>query len=132
MRKAVLLAVYALVCPLLQADDTIFTNQMANGRMWLGMDETRRLMYVGGVHDSLSFAAIHVVNSDKAKPRWAVHFTIGDYVNELNAMYKDGEHIRIPIPYLVDYCTTKLKGETTKAELDILLISIRKQVSEWK
>ena len=40
---------------------------------------------------------------------WAVGFEVGDYVKELNAVYRATENIRIPIVMAIDYCTLKLR-----------------------
>jgi len=111
----------------LYAQDIIYTAQMNNGRSWIELSEPQKIFYVNGLHDAWVQAAFDSPNVNKfMSEKWAEHFVVGDYVRELDALYKDGENVRIPIPAAMDYCTLKLKGQTTKSELEKQLMFIRK------
>jgi hypothetical protein len=109
------------------------TAQMSNGRAWDVFTESIKVGYTAGVYDSLVMSG--VLGSEKITAENAPvanGFKVGDYVKELNRFYSDGENIRIPITLAMKFCTTKLKGQTKKEDLEASLISLRKLVSSFK
>jgi hypothetical protein len=56
-------------------------------------------------------------------------FTYEDHVKELDKLYADRENILIPIPVALQYCVLKLGGGNTNADLEQLLIGMRKLAS---
>jgi hypothetical protein len=106
------------------------TAQMFNGRAWRTMDKSTKLFYVSGIRDQIALTVLIGVTSPNAETLpWASGFNTGDYIDELDALYKNTENVRIPIPFAVHYCTSKLKGGLTKEKLEAALITLRKLVS---
>ena len=58
--------------------------------------------------------------------KWAERFVVGDYVKELDALYRQRENVLLPVPVAVDYCTATFKGTSSKADLEQKLILLRK------
>jgi hypothetical protein len=101
-----------------QKGPPMFTDGMLNGRFWIAATNEEKTVYVAGVVDALNLVRQHA--------RMADNFTSGDYIKELDKIYNDTENINIPLIWIFDYCTTKLKGETTKTALESNLIALRK------
>ncbi len=66
-----------------------------------------------------------------ANDHWANKAVVGDYLRELDTLYKDGENAGLPIPMAFEYCTQKLRGNLTKAELEQILIGLRGKAAKW-
>jgi hypothetical protein len=100
---------------------------MMNGRAWMILHEDAKTFYLGGLHDAMvAEAIVYFSSSDEVKKRWASGFTVGDYLKELDDLYKDRENLLLPVPAAMRYCTDKLKGERTKVDLEQELIALRK------
>jgi hypothetical protein len=107
-----------------------FSGQMLNGRGWQVLPELGKSVYVTAVHDVIVSAIVQSGEVPSAENvKWAVGFNVGDYVNELNNLYKERENIRIPLPMALDYCTQKLKGHSTKQDLEARLILLRQLIA---
>lgn len=55
-------------------------------------------------------------------------FNFMDYTKELNKLYADRENILIPVPWAIQYCTAKFRGDLTSTQLEQLLINVRRTV----
>lgn len=119
------LLIFFLLSGMSYAQDDRFTSDMANGKLWLNLSDTQRIFYAGAIRDMISYNEIMGRNKPSVDRLWADGFTTGDYVKELAEFYKDAENLLIPVPLAFDYCTEKLKGRHTKAELDQALITFR-------
>ena len=125
IRKALLLTIL-LLGVLYGQDEIDSTRLMCNGRMWRKMSVDHKLAYVMGIKDAWVESALASGDVTKfVENRWADRFTVKDYMKELDLIYRDGENIRLPIPAAIWYCTAKLKGKSTKAELERALIYLR-------
>ena len=106
---------------------------MATGRLWNVLFEEGKTSYVMAVHDA---TVLKLMGSPSTPTEdnieWAAGFVIKDYMSELDVFYKDLENIRIPIPLAIRFCTTKLKGQTKKDDLEHQLMALRKLASIWK
>jgi len=129
----ILLAFVLLLTSFLCAQESsakFTTIQLMNGRAWQQFDDEAKIMYLSGVRDSLiyfSVTAQHQVDANELmQAKWAPGFIVGDYINELDAVYRSRENILIPIVNAMDYCTVKLKGQTSRAELEQMLMTLRK------
>ena len=71
------------------------------------------------VHDTASLP-------DVKEKWWTDGFTFGDYKKEVDNVYKDAENVNIPIIWTLQYCAAKLKPDARKANLEQLLINLRK------
>lgn len=114
-------------------EPNIFSAEMANGRLWVAMDTPTKTVYLTGLRDWMVFASFE--SGDQRKyldEKWAAHFNVGDYVKEMDLLYREGENVRIPLPFGVAYCTVKLKGNLTKEELEQRLIGIRRMTASLK
>ncbi len=108
------------------ADDPMQTDQMANGRAWTGWDDGWKLTYLRGYLDLTIYSALQTSDPKRyLLEHWAYKAVIGDYEKELDALFRDGENLRLPVPMAVEYCTIKLNGKLTKDQLEQMLISYR-------
>lgn len=90
------------------------------------MSSNIKLFYVSGLHDGIiAEAAVYFNKPDDVAKKWAKGFETGDYVKEIEEVYKHRENLLLPIPAVMEYCTIKLRGEKTEAELEQTLIFYR-------
>jgi len=75
--------------------------------------------------DNLTKVGLALVDDNVAKG-----FSNYDYRRELNTLYKDRENVPIPVLLAYQYVTLKLKGQTTKQEMERRLIEVRKVVAQ--
>ena len=103
--------------------------------MWLMMTDAMKNGYLSGYLDLLTYSSMHkrdLASSNKFHTdHWARNAIVSDYVKELDGLYQDGENVPMPIPVAMEYCTLKLNGGLTKAQLEQALIRIRQLVSDW-
>jgi hypothetical protein len=108
---------------------------MINGRAWELLPAPTKAAYLQGIRDGLIIAVsnlpenlskigIAVLDENQARG-----FGNEDYREELDTFYKDRENVPIGLPLAYQYITLKLKGRTTKQELERRLIEVRKIVS---
>jgi hypothetical protein len=112
-----------------------------NGRFWEDAKDSQKLAYLAGFLDGVLWGSVELLsgqgdsleNQKAAKgvrdAYLATGFLLSDYMKELNTLYADRENIRIPIGVAVRYCAVKLGGTQTKAKLEQLLITYRKNSS---
>jgi hypothetical protein len=110
------------------------TYGMWNGRLWNQLPKDGKTIYLNGFLDAVKWKV-----QEKALPgwseekyqkeeheEWAARFSVGEYVQVLDELYKQPENILIPIPMAVKfYCTPKLTGTSNVGDLENLLIKIR-------
>ena len=91
---------------------------------------SEKILYLTGVMDGMTIGTSDLTTEQMAKLRktWPSGFTVGDFITELETLYKDRENVRVPIPMALQYCALKLKGEATKEELERRLILMRQVV----
>lgn len=115
-----------------------YTNGYPNGRFWAVLTDTEKLMYLRGFRDGLTLGAAGVVSLPKAldamtemtNDYYANRFTISDHIKEIDKLYSNRENILLPIPAALNYCAKKLSGKFTNAELEQVLINLRRPVPE--
>jgi hypothetical protein len=107
----------ATLCPAQQTNPE-YTGGLPNGRFWNVAAESGQTYYLLGVRDAESLAG---ANGDW----WAKGFTIGDYRKEIDKLYSETENINIPIIWAFRYCTNKLRGEVSRANLEVALRNLR-------
>ena len=93
-----------------------------------------REVYLAALRDSARFEAIMAttdvnVANIALSERWVNGFNVRDYEAELNKFYVDTENVRMPIVLAMRYCSLKLKGGSTKQELEQSLIMMRRQIN---
>jgi hypothetical protein len=121
----------------------LWTGKSPNGRAWELLPNPAKTMYVIGFTDGVTMAgsvAVETLGGRSSKLGQTVAkaigdqlevkgFTNGEFVKELDKFYSDRENIRIQIFVALSYCTLKLGGTYTNAELEQLLIKFRKNAS---
>jgi hypothetical protein len=112
-----------------------YTNGYPNGRFWEVLSNFEKVMYLRGFRDGLTLGAAGEVippkkvieaMSEATDGYYAERFTYAVDVKEIDKLYAAGENILIPIPGALNYCAKKLRGTLTSAELEQILINLRK------
>jgi hypothetical protein len=126
MKRAVLL--FMLVSSLALSQDQKQSVFVMTGRLWLALPENSKLMYISGMQDGMMMAAawVDAVAQQKILSAKPSGFFPGDYMKELDALYKDTENLPLPLPVAYGWCNLKLIGTLTKAELEQRLIQMRR------
>jgi hypothetical protein len=118
--------------------DPSMTNGELNGRWWeeLGSASHAKEMYLAGFNAGVQVGAEEMNRlrglSDEDKVAEALSnyhangSTLDDNIKELDKLYADRENIRIPISSAILYCTIKLGGRFTSAQLEQILITARR------
>ena len=126
--RMLLLILCGTVGPCSGQENLYTTGGMFNGRMWLQFDDAARSAYVLGVRDGISLGVAQfsqAPNYSEVQQRFFAKIVIQEMVDEISALYKDRENTRIPLSLAFDYCTKKLRGTSTKADLERELIRLR-------
>ncbi len=137
-----------LVGASLRAQDSVsnlYTSGLLNGRFWENLDAHAKQDFFLGLIEGLRTGVMELTptNGNSSKAQEAVKkaldtyerkfnakgFTYEDHVKELDKLYADRENILIPIPVALQYCVLKLGGGNTNADLEQLLIGMRKLAS---
>lgn len=133
--RLLLVVIFCFPAVLLHAQDTVPTQtlHLSNGRLWLQMTAKDREVYLAALRDSARFEAIMAttdvnVANIALSERWVNGVSVRDYEAELNKSYVDAENVRMPIVLAMRYCSLKLKGGSTKQELEQSLIMMRRQI----
>ena len=108
MIRTVIIA--TLVASSLLSQDLYRTSGSLNGRKWETMDGLQQSIYVSGIFDGITIAAL----KSKEPLNLAEAFTVGDYRKELTHFYSSRENINIPISYAFNYCTLKFLGKMSE------------------
>ncbi len=90
------------------------------------MSDIMKTTYVKGFQDAIAVVA---QDRDNYIPKG---FTVGDYVRELDELFKDRENQPLLLPLAHQYVTLKLKGQLTKAELEQRLIAMRQLMAKYQ
>lgn len=110
------------------------TFYMMNGRAWELLSESLQTAYLQGIRDGLLIAASNLPDPTVGKAildeNQAKGFSIDDYQKELHTFYKDRENVPVPLLLAHQFITLKLKGATTKQELEQRLIEVRRIVNK--
>ena len=112
----------------------VITAQSFNGRAWETWTAVSKLAYVSA--SRMDCACMHPF---QGCPQYAAtkndyvveKFTTIDVAREIDQGYKDRENIRVPVFLVFDYVVQKLKGRTTKADLEKRLMALRKAAAEF-
>jgi hypothetical protein len=114
------------------------TDGELNGRWWeeLGSASHAKEMYLSGFIQGVRVGAEDMnrlrgfPDDDKVAETLSTYHakgsTLDDNIKELDKLYADRENIRIPISAAIVYCTFKLGGRFTNAQLEQILITARK------
>jgi len=97
------------------------------------MSETTKLFYLQGVKDGLMIAEYSQpadIRESVVKQVQANGFNPGDYLKELDKLFAERENLNIPLPLAYQYITTKLRGSSTRQELEQMLIELRKAMAK--
>jgi hypothetical protein len=108
-----------------------------NGRYWEALSNPAKLAYLCGFRQGVLLGVVQLGGGTTFSKRMAEvinsfqagGFTYDDHIKELDKLYADRENIRIPIGQALHYCSLKLGGTRTKAELEQYLIGLRKDAS---
>jgi len=101
------------------------------GRGWEALTETAKLFYVQGIKDGILIAATYLDGEERERilgTTQAKGFFPGDYMKELDTLYRDRENLLIPVSIAYQYINLKLKGTATKDELERKLVELRKRM----
>jgi len=109
------------------------TGGVLNGRYWEALSYPAKLAYLYGFRQGVLVGVAQLGGGKTFSPKMAevinsfqaAGFTYDDHVKELDRLYADRENIRIPIGQALQYCAIKLRGRSTKAQLEQLLIRLR-------
>jgi hypothetical protein len=105
-------------------ETSLSEQRVTNGRAWNHWVNGFKTFYAMGILEEIKLNVY-----ERAIPiagEWAVGFTVGDYVKLLDDVYAQPENVIIPIPIALKYyCTVKLKGERTPAEMEVTLRDLR-------
>jgi hypothetical protein len=135
MLKTLVLIVLSTIGGLAQVTEQT-TVPLLTGRAWELMPEATKIAYLEGVRNGIVIAAnnmpdnLRKVGFTLVEDNLAKRFTNDDYRNELDTLYRDRENVPIPVILGYQYVTVKLKGQTTKQELERRLIEVRKVVAQ--
>jgi hypothetical protein len=109
-----------------QQVSTSTTAEMLNGRAWKNMSNAEHVYYLASFRDGLIFRILYKeLSMEIFQSKWAEHFTVGDYVNELDKVYQASENINIPAPLVIAFSTKKLQGTLTKDQIETELQEMR-------
>jgi hypothetical protein len=137
-RRWLLLLLALFLSTNLTGQDPSMTNGELNGRWWeeLGAASHAKEMYLSGFIAGVQVGAEEMNRlrglSDDDKVAEALssyhasESTLDDNIKELDKLYAERENIRIPISVAIVYCTIKLGGKFTNAQLEQILITARK------
>jgi hypothetical protein len=113
--------------------DNKYTAGFFNGRAWEEMNTTEKVSFFMGFEQGVRVSSIAQQGADKSEDAVNAYsakgFTNGDYVKELDKLYADRENILISVRDAIRYCTRKLGGTYTNAQLEQYLIGLRKAAS---
>ena len=105
------------------------------GRAWVILPELNKLTYIQGLKDGIMIAATYLDGEERnliIDTAQAKGFFPGDYVKELDSLYRDRENLPIPMPFAYQYVNLKLKGTATKEELERKLVELRKALAKYQ
>ena len=113
----------------------VITAQSFNGRAWETWTAASKLAYVSGIQDGIALGR----HPFQGCPQYAAtekdyvveKFTTIDVAREIDQVYKDRENIRVPVFLVFDYVVQKLRGRTTKVDLEKRLMALRKAAVEF-
>jgi len=130
MKRLLLLLAVAALFVQGQSQKEIVTS--VTGRMWVLLPENCKLMYISGVSDGIMIAA-GWADSDRQQilGSRATGFHAGEYMKELDTLYKSTENLPITVPLAYNWCNLKLKGTETNEFLEQRLIELRKFVAKY-
>ncbi len=114
--------------------------EVLNGRMWVAAATNTKLAYLSAILDEIQLRAVEKAAETIPRPgidsvavedlignEWALGFALGDYQKTLDALYSEPENLLVPVVVAVKYyCTPKLKGDKTAAQMEEILIQLRK------
>jgi hypothetical protein len=107
------------------------TDGFPNGRLWEKLTDYEKLTYLIGFRDGLTMGAVGEVSSTKFLEmihEYYVHpFTYKEQIAEIDKLYADRENILLPVISALQYSAGKLRGDLTKAQLEQMLINMRKK-----
>lgn len=103
---------------------SFITIGLPNGRFWQVLTYNEKVVYLTGFSNGLTLGAGAV--SKQPATYYAKGFTLADHMKEIDRLYADTENVLIPIPAALAYCGAKLRGTHTNAELEQILINLRR------
>jgi hypothetical protein len=138
INRWLLLSLVVLISANVMGQDPSMTNGELNGRWWeeLGSASHAKETYLAGFIAGVQVGAEEMNRlrglSDEDKVAEALSnyhangSTLDDNIKELDKLYAERENIRIPLSAALVYCTIKLGGKFTSAQLEQILIAARK------
>jgi len=91
-------------------------------------------IFVQGLEEGQMIAMTYLNNEERARVWEITHAkgsTPNDYIKELDVPYQDRENLNIPVMVGYNYVNSKLKGASTKEELERKLIELRKAIAKY-
>jgi hypothetical protein len=108
----------------------------SNGRLWVSMPLSQKLMTIGGIIEGMYLLADHLYQANKGNAFGLINDVLtvrgslaSDHVTERDLFYKQGANIRIPISYAYLFSVKKMKGASAE-ELEKYAASLRKQFNQ--
>jgi len=99
------------------------THGLSNGRYWMEVPSSHRLMYISGVVDTLI-----VTHPPQANDLLAPGFNGGETMRCIDQFFADSANIRVPIVHAMMVCAKKFKGAPS-SEIESLTIEFRRRAS---
>jgi hypothetical protein len=101
---------------------------MLNGRFWQDIGLEGKLGYLSAFMDFSTYNALTGWKNEKdpSQYKWATGFVIIDYIKELDSLYSHPENLNIPVSMAIPYCTVKLRGDSSAAAMESLIMDLRK------
>jgi hypothetical protein len=136
MVKMLLLSLLLPMVLLCQTQNPMMDNDgVANGRFWRAMPNGEKVVYLQGLFHGMQLAgvAVEVKYPDAYATILAMTpsgFSFNDYQREMDTLYQDTENLLINFRWAWTYCSMKLKGTSTKKELETELIRLRQIASK--
>ncbi len=116
------------------SSDSSSAGVFLNGRFWNKTSVDAQITFLLGFEHGVESAATNGNYKETVNAFYPSGFTNMDYLKEymegLNKLYSDRENILIPIPLAIHYCSLKLGGTLTNAQLEQKLIEMRKSASD--
>lgn len=101
---------------------------MFNGRTWNGLSADAKMGYAMAAFDYSHYAHL-VGDNEPTSFDLIANVSLGTYVSQIDALYRDAANASIPLPFALQYCSAELSGLKTKQQLQALLTNVRNATS---
>ena len=117
------------------------TNGQLNGKFWQSADEAEKLVYLRAFDDgvmagqaALAIALGPIPNESQAVRSVGQRYrasgsTLAERMAELNRLYAHQENLLVPIPFALEYCAEKLRGDVNSDLIEKRLADVRQAIA---